>query len=102
MSAITLACRSVANHLRDHAEDPYVAAIVGWLCSRVDRLERDGAALLEAAERHIFSDECLAERDAFRATLGIEAGTGETTQIGSTAKRRKPDPSGERPKGTTA
>lgn len=37
----------------------------------VPALLKDGIALLEAAERHIFGDECKVEREAFRATLHL-------------------------------
>lgn len=37
--------------------------------SGTDGVVAAGTALLEAAERHIFGDECKAEREAFRAAL---------------------------------
>lgn len=41
-------------------------------------LKEAGEALLAAAERHIFGDECKAERDAMRAA--IAKATGKATQ----------------------
>ncbi len=45
-----------------------------WAARTIDELLTEGGALLAAAERHIFGDECLAERDAFRAAIAKAKG----------------------------
>lgn len=46
-----------------------VAASTGDRVQVADDLLDAGTALLEAAERHIFGDECMAEREAMRAAI---------------------------------
>lgn len=73
----------VADLIRDGEYDEHEAAdafrrhrlsSTAALEAEVERLRKTGLALLEAAERHIFGDECKAERDAFRAALQEKQG----------------------------
>lgn len=75
LSRAVMATDTFIAHVMFDDEDDEQAEANARLIAAAPNLLAAGTVLLEAAERHIFGDECKAERDALRAAIAKATGS---------------------------